>query len=50
LAAFCLSEGITALQVWKDNSLLAAFQRSLAHEGVPLSWPAHLGGRDVFGG
>ncbi len=42
LAAFCLVQRQTPARVHQDAELRAAFQRSLAADGVPLDWSAHL--------
>lgn len=49
LAAFCLTEGKTAVEICRDKPLRSAFQLSLMRQGVPLSW-VPLGGPDVLGG
>jgi hypothetical protein len=48
LAAFCLTEGKSAAEIYRDKPLRSAFQLSLMEDGIPMSWAAHLGEPDVF--
>lgn len=42
LAAFCLEHKLAPRQVYRDESLLADFQRRLVNQGVELAWPDNL--------
>jgi hypothetical protein len=44
LAAFCLDRGEHPAVVHRNAERRAAFQRSLAADGVPLDWAQHLQG------
>lgn len=42
LAAVCLEKQISPRQVYRDETLLADFQRRLVQQGVELAWPEDL--------
>lgn len=39
LAAVCLKEGWSPVQVWEDDTCFATFEDRLRREGVELAWP-----------
>lgn len=38
LAAFAINAKIAPVEVWKDQTIVREFQRTLLHHGVPLYW------------